>query len=193
MVAKRRLDFSRVTDMPTTKRIRRLEAKVRANRPEMRTFLTPFSITAASGAASITVGLTNITQGDNVNNRNGTRIKVWRVEVRGLGATAARLHLIQQHGSSTPVYASYTGDFLNSDVNNTRFTEWATHPSTSNPGNSLSIDGNFKFSRKFKGMVVKYDGSTATPVENGLLLQLVNNSGSSETYTGTVCVWFTDA
>lgn len=193
MVAKRRLDFSKVSDMPTTKRIRRLEAKVRASRPEMRTFITPYSITAGAGAASISVGLLNITQGDNVNNRNGTRLKVWRIEIRGTGRAAARLHLLQQHGTATPVYASYSGDYLISDLNNTRFTEWATVPSYTNAGTPNSSEVSYNVSRKLKGMVVKYDGSSATPVENGLLLQLVNNSTSSETHTGTVCVWFTDA
>lgn len=193
MVAKRRLDFSKVTDMPVSKRVKRLEAKVKAQRPEMRTLIISINVSPTAGTLGTPINLTSLLQGDGVANRSGTRIKVWRVEIRGFSHAALDNYLIQLHGTTIPVLGTFsggTGSFIASSENNTRFTEWLHHPT--------KVDDNvidrFKMTQKFpRGITVKYDGNTAAPVDNGLYFCVLNRSGTTRTVDATCCIWFTDA
>lgn len=195
MPARRKLDFSKVTDMPVTKRVKRLEAKVKAQRPEMKTLVTTINLTAPAGSLATPVNLTNMLQGDGVSNRAGVKIKVWRLEIRGLSPYDVDNYVIQYHGPSATAItaADFTGTvgaFIQPDKLNTRFTEWLHNPS--------KVDGNgnnrWKMIQKFpSGITVKYDGNTATAVQNGLAFLLLNGSADPKSTLATACIWYTDA
>lgn len=194
MPARRKLDFSKVTDLPVAKRVKRLEAKVKNQRPEMKMLVTTINITAATADIN-SVNLTNMLQGDGVSNRSGTKIKVWRLEIRGLSPYDTDNFLIQYHGNATPAivktdFTGTTGSFIQPDLAHTRFTEWLHNPT--------KVDGNgnnrWKMIQKFpSGITVKYNGNTAIPVDNGLAFVLLNASDASKSCLATCCVWYTDA
>lgn len=176
-----------------TKRLRMVERSTRLNRPEMKH--KTFSITGTITAGTVNVGaLTDIAQGDTIAERSGDRIRVWRVEIRGMAEGGVDNHLLQQHNTSLPTIADYTsaeGSMLLDSSTNTRFTEWKYFKGYWNGPSSGSV---IRVTQKFRnGMVVKYGGTASTPVDNGLLITQVNRSGVDHEVNYTIRIYFTDA
>lgn len=194
MVAKRRLDFSKVTDMPVTKRVKILERKVRAQRPEMKhqTFGNSGNIVSGAGAF---IDITAIQQGDNESQRSGNYIRVWRVEVRGNCSNNLDQFVLQSHNATIPTIANFSGlsgSMINDQDLNTQYTEWKHYTNNNQQAGDVN---SFKYIVKFsKGLTVKYNGSTsATCVDNRLIWAIVNRSGVTRPMNATCRVWFTDA
>lgn len=175
---------------PLAKRVKRVEAMARANRPEMQT-ITTSTEQLISGGNLFNLPICLLEQGPGVAERSGTRVRVWRIEVRGLAQTGlADLYLIQQHGTDLPALANFgpePGAFLLDKESNTKFTEWRHYR------NADSNSVNIKFVQKFKGMHVKYNGALNTPVDNGMNLVYLNRGTGAQLVNVTVRVWFTNA
>jgi len=185
------------SNAPIAKRVKRLERVARQQRPEMKTITSTFQANIAAKVGTtkgfLQSQLLAITQGDAINQRSGNRVKVWRVEVRGIMATRLDGYLLQMHGNVEPAVTDFInnayGSYLIESSNNTTLTEWANFSSL-----YIESDGNarFKISRNFKGMEVKYSGSTSNPVENGISLAFVNNFTATLPIDCSIRVWYTD-
>lgn len=193
MAAKRKLNFTRVTDMPMNKRLRRVERQVRLNRPEMKHITISASGTVTAGSLN-TQAITNIAQGDLINERSGDRIRVWRVVVRGLASSNLDNYLIQQHTTTLPTVADFNsgpGAFTLDSQTNTRFTEWKHYRGLgSYNGTSFPLSYQVKFRN---GIVVKYGGTGPQAVDNGLVTCQLNRTTSDSPVGYTIRVYFTDA
>jgi len=175
------------------KRLRYVERQVRLNRPEMKhkTFSATSSIIAGTLA---TVDLTSIGQGTKINERIGDRIRVWRIEVRGLADGILDNYILQCHTTTAPEatdFGSQPGAFVLDSTTNTLFTEWMHYRNS----NVDSTDDPQKYSVKFKnGIIVKYDGILATQcVDNRLFNCHLNRGASPHNVHCSYRVWFTDA
>lgn len=176
------------------KRLRRVEKLASANKGEMKhkvmnCVLTP----AAANVAS--VNLTDLSLGNAVNQRVGNKIKIWRVEIRGLANVQLDYLVLQSHDGSAPGVGDFHitgayGSMITDSKLNTKFTEWKHFRNPNYYTGSLGL----KIILKFKtGMIVKYDGSTTAPVENALYAVVVNGTPSTtNTSYGTARIWYTD-
>lgn len=202
MGAKRALDFSNVTDMNVNKRLKRVERLARHSKPEMKH--QTFNISATSTAGSMLVfGLTGIANGDLVVNRTGDKIRVWRIEIRGLASGALDQFIVQAHGSDAPAIGDFTntgggsptfrsGGYINDDNLNTRFTEWKHYRNLY--ANNASDADSCKMVLRFKnGIIIKYQGTNTPPVDNGLYYCVGNGTATTFTTRLIARVWFTDA
>ena len=176
---------------PIAKRLKRVEAMAKANRPEMQ-FKTFGYSGSLNGTTTLYAGvdICDISQGDGINQRQGNKIKVWRVEVRGWTSTSNDLYILQNHGTaavSATSFGPYAGAFIDDDKTS-KTTEWRHIKPNGAVGNVA-----FKASQKFRGMTIRYDGSGPNPVDNGLYLAILNRSGAAASTIASVKVWYTDA
>lgn len=174
------------------KRLKTIERRVNAAKPEMKHATFDLTSTVTAGTA-VVGGLTGISQGDTINTRAGDRIKVWRVEIRGTASSLLDTYVLQAHGATAPVAADFNSTFgafvLDSSLN-TRFTEWRHYRNLNEGAN----DAGYKVVIRFKtGIVVKYNGTTSTPVQNGLYFVALNRGGSDRPTALTARIWYTDA
>jgi len=172
------------------KRVSAVEARQRNQRPQMKQILFFPTGSIAPGAALVT-NISAITEGTNVLNRIGNRVKAWRVEMRGIMDPGLDYYLLQAHTNDTPAITAFStsrGPFINSNDTNSKLTEWL-HYSVAD-----SVAHNFKRSKKFKyGLNIKYNGTAATnTVDNVLFIVVVNRSTTTQSIDSTVRLWFTD-
>lgn len=191
MVAKRRLDFSKVTDLPLTKRVRKVERIVRLNRPELKTFSTGLTTLQAINSISV-VKPCNIQQGSDVNERIGNKIRVWRIEVRGNSDNRLDNLIIRKTTSTDPVIGDFrtpAGSYV-LDEKRTQFVELVHKQS-----NDTNSNATFKMSYKFRGgLLVSYNGPNGTDgIDNEVIWVVVNRSSVACVSTCSVRIWYTDA
>lgn len=206
MVAKRRLDFSKVTDGPSTlsKRLRRVERSVANNKPEMRHNSYTLNSTITAGTINVG-GITGVTQGDGVSQRQGNAIKIWRIEIRGLISPRLDCYIIQGHNTTAPVLTDFantgggsptflTGAHLQDDDTNTNFTEWKHYTNYNSVSSNNNAVSPARIILKFKnGYRVKYSGNSSVPVDNPLYF-VVGNGTTNDLETFLQCrIWYTDA
>lgn len=181
-------------DMPVTKRLKRIETQVKKNRPEMKFCTVYAGGTGIAGSTTAVYNLTAIGEGDSAGGeRDGNKVKVWRVEIRGVISDNLDVYLLQAHTAAAPTSASFGGTasraapFLTDGATNVTFTEWAHADS------KLTTSYRYSIIRKFRGMEVSFAGTSTTPSRNGLYL-VVRNSNTTTEYGGSSCrVWYTDA
>jgi len=172
------------------KRVSRVEARQRNQRPEMKQVL--FANTGALLANTIqSTNITAIAGGDAVTERSGNRIKAWRVEIRGILDPGLDLYLLQGHTNdaiSITDFSTERAPFLYSSLTNTKITEWL-HYSVPD-----SVAHNFKRSKHFKyGLNVKYIGTaTSNAVDNILYVVAVNRSTTTQSIDCSIRLWYTD-
>lgn len=174
------------------KRLRRVEAMARANRPEMKTITWSSVGTVVNGTQNV-LDITSIAQGTGVNERVGQHIKVWRIEIRGSSFNSLDHYILQKHGTINPVYSSFgTGQyaFLDDGVSNTQFTEWLSFRNDAVGWGTLS--NNREVLRFPKGIIVKYDDAVNAPQQNGLLFVSRNTSTTDYSQNYSIRMWFTD-
>lgn len=181
-------------DTPVQKRLKRVEAQVKRNRPEMKMSTTAFNgAVPITGAANnlLIANITQIAQGDLVSQRSGNRVRVWRAEVRGTCPPDIDAYLLQAHNGTNPsnfIFDTETipASFVNSAKSNVTHTEWAFRQSRDDSDDKIRIV------RKFKGMELSYDGTATTATRNNLFLVFRNPTTSTLVVSGYVRVWFTD-
>lgn len=181
------------------KRVKRVERRAAFNKPEMKTkTFTRNDYTTTGGTALVDntvalISMCNITEGTGINERIGDKIRIWRVEVRGIATTNLDHYIMQNHTSTNPGITSFSdqiGAYLVDSESNKRFTEWKHYRNYYSDG----VVG-LKFQQKFRnGIIVKYNGALGTQVvDNALNYVCVNRSGASQSLNCTLRVWYTDA
>lgn len=191
MVAKRVL-FPK--PMPVSKKIRRMERQIYRNRPEMKSRTT--SLTGSIATGTVTVARPcQIASGTGVNERTGDKIRLYRIEVRGISDEGLDHYIIQCKTSSIPTFASFgsaQGAFIVDSENTNRYTEWYHYRNLRTSGSTCPV----RFAKKFKGgIVVKYNGQLSTNiVDNEIVVVLLNNSGATRSdISFSIRIWYTDA
>lgn len=178
---------------PSAKRVKRLEKKVAALKPEMKHKHFTLDGTVNAGNFAL-LDVTALSADDDVDDRTGQRVKLWRVEVRGVSESNVDFMLVQMHGNTLPVIGDFTGEQGSMIIDqklNSVFTEWKYFPpSTAYTGETNRV----RCTQSFKnGMVVKYNGFSSPAVQNRLLVIAVNHSAANKTVDFTARVWYTDA
>jgi len=182
-------------NVPAAKRIRRLESQVRRNRPEMHHYTTSNAPTVPANNVS-TQHLTNISQGDGINQRSGNRIRVWRIEVSGIADTATLTHqIISSAGNDVPAISDFTvlgPPLMNDAPLASKFNVWMRIT----PAVCVTDSGQYYFKKtiKFpKGIIVYFDGSAGSNVvKNRLNFTTINTSGANVLTFISYRIWFTD-
>jgi len=180
---------------PAAKRIRRLESQVRRNRPEMHHYTTSTAPTMLANNLN-NFHLSNISQGDGINQRSGNRIRIWRIEMSGISDSNTTTHqLIQASGNDVPAISDFTvlgPPLMNDGPLGTKFNVWMRiTPAVANVDSSQTF---FKKTVKFpKGIIVHYDGGAGSNVvRNRMEFTSINTSGASVACYLSFRVWFTD-
>lgn len=185
MAVKRELFPSQTS---VAKRLKRVESKVSRAKPEIHYADEHITGTLVVNSANV-VNILKIPQGTAVNQRTGNKIRVLGVEIRGFSAFNCSNHLIQSHTQNAPTYSDFNSGYqphLTKEKTNTEFTEW------------LIMRGDetnqFRRIKKFKnGIIVKFNNSLSTPIDNGLYLASINNHSVSQAVDLNVRVWYYDA
>lgn len=189
MVAKRVLFQD---DKGVMTRMKRVERRVNALKPEMKHQTFTIATVITTGAPLINANLTNISQGDGQGRRTGNKIKVWRIEIRGVASSQLDTLVVQSHGGTPPAAANFTageGTFITDDDLNTSFTEWRHYRNLSTQDNGAP----YKLTVRFKtGINVHYDGISTTPASNGLYWVGYNGTATDRPVNLTARVWYTD-
>lgn len=177
---------------PTTKKFKRLERRVNALKPEMKHKRFSLTATLNSTTPFTTFNLTDVSQGDAVDRRTGNRIKVWRIEIRGICSSTLDTWIVQSHQGIAPTAAQFTtgfGSFIQDDDLNSKLTEWRHYRNL----NETAADAGYKVVVRFKtGINVKYDGITVTPADNGLYFVGLSSEGADRTINLQARIWYTD-
>lgn len=176
------------------KRLKRVERKVAARKPEMKHATFESETANVPDNTAVSLDLTNIAQGDAVNQREGNKIKIWRVEVRGQGSNRIDQYVIQAHNDKAPgttTFTQYAGAFLLTADTNTNFTEWKHYANTNQQVGDYNA---FKYSVKFKyGIVARYEGSLGNDITDNRLFWIgLNRSGTAVPMAVSVRIWYTD-
>lgn len=189
--------------MSLAKRVKRVERRAAFNKPEMKTITLSANLFTATGGTPVadnTVTVTQpcrIAQGTGVNERVGDKIRVWRIEVRGIADNGLDHYIVQNHTSTTPGITSFTsqiGAYLLDSENNKRFTEWIHYRNYYTGSGATSISP-LKFHQKFRnGIIIKYNGSASTSVvDNEVSYVVVNRAGQNLQANVSLRMWYTDA
>lgn len=185
------------------KRVKRVERRSALNKPEMKTKTIELNAWPSAGGTAIPVNTVNLLQpcqiaeGTGSTDRIGDKIRVWRIEVRGLADIGLDHYIIQNHTTSNPGISSFGGEagaYLLDSENNKRFTEWV-HYRNYYTGTASTDIVNVKFSQKWKnGIIVKYNGSASTSaVDNVVNYVILNRTGGSRSASVSLRMWYTDA
>lgn len=196
--SKRLNSFSNRRNMPAKrsyrsanleKRLRRVEARSKA---EMKSITWTSAGTVTQGTRNV-LDMTAIAEGTSVNERIGDKIKVWRIEIRGYADGEIDHYLIQKHGTDTPVYTDFgsgSAAFIADSLDSTKYTEWAWIKNLFLAYTNRPI---IHYIHKFPmGIVVDFEGSGTTAVDNGLLLVSRNASTVDKSQSLSVRMWYTD-
>lgn len=192
MVAKRVL-FPKTPEQTTvTKRLKQVESLARSNRPELKT-KTFFANGAIPPTGLGLVELTAIAQGDTNSTRDGVKIKVKKIEIRGLIPTEADVFVTQSYGSYVPTIGSFTtpciGCFVDDTENTTIFKEIRYIRNVNQAHALVPVWRTIKINS-----LVGYDGGTTSNcVRNRLHLVFVNATGAAVTPNCQVRIYYTDA
>lgn len=192
MVAKRSLNFSKVTDMPIKKRLRRVEAATRRNAHEVKSITWSVNGTLATNGIRNVI-LNEIGQGSNTNQRIGDEIRCIKCEVRGLADSDLDIYLLKNYTTSTPtetLFSSGKGAFLIDSESGSRF-KTLKHYRNLYVGNGASAP--CKFTQKLGGMKTYYNQTTATGgIRNQVCITILNRDSASKNYNLSVRLWYTD-
>lgn len=184
------------------KRLKRVERRAGLNKPEMKSITFSYNAFTSTGGTPLAAGglavinLSAIAQGNGISDRSNDKVRVWRIEVRGLSDISADHYIIQNHTTTAPtaaIFGSRIGAFLLDSENNKRFTEWI-HYRNYYTGDVSTDAAAMKFVQKFpNGIIVKYNGAASTAVvDNGLSYCALNRSAGTAAINLSIRVWFTD-
>lgn len=171
-------------------RLRRVEARSRWNRPEMKMRNVNHTASVAATTGIENTDITNIARGDGISERNGNAIRVWRVVVTGESYSSLDNHIIQAVADATPAETNFTTTIGAQLYPSTRssLSSWKHFvPKTT----THRVYASVKFPR---GMIVKYSSSTGTSVtKNRIWLTTINRDATARNVDCTVYVFYTDA
>lgn len=174
------------------KRVQRVERQLIAQRPEMKKNITTFSGSLATGGVDVNI-VNAVAAGDAGNQRDGDRIRLWRLEVRGQLDPLQDVYLIQSHDGSAPTVNDFSGSTIAGahileEYQNSRFTEWAYFRAPPDQTTNCPI----RLVKSFKGMNVVWSDDPTTPERNRLYVVVRNVSGATLNHSMSACMWYTD-
>lgn len=178
--------------IPLAKRLKRVETLARSNKPELKSKTYSANTAVLAGNIGL-VELTAIAQGDTNSSRDGLKIKVVKVEIRGLIPTSGDVFVTQSYGSYVPTFGSFTttniGCFVD-DTENTNIFKEVRYIRNINQAHPLvPVWKSIKLNS-----TVGYDGgTTANCVRNRLHFVLVNASAATVTPDCQIRIYYTDA
>lgn len=186
------------------KRVKRVERRAAFNKPEMKSVtLSLNAMTGTSGTLLADNSVTllqpcRIAQGTGINDRIGDKIRVWRIEVRGVSDPGLDQFLIQNHTATDPGISSFSsqiGCYLLDSESNKRFTEWLHYRNYYSSGAVSGDVAPMRFVQKFRnGIIIKYNGAASTSVvDNAVNYAVVNRTGGNRAINCTLRMWYTDA
>lgn len=187
MVAKRVLFPSE----RTAKRLKRIERQVALNRPEVK--MNDSVVNTNVGAGAI-FNLTpcRIAQGDAFNQRTGNRIRLVKIEVRGLLNALLDAYLLKLHTDALPAAADFNGNsgaMIN--INDTNQLTEIQHFRNFNSGSDVLMP--ILLRRKLNN-IVKYNGAaTGDLVDNEVVFSILNKDSAAHFASVIVRIWYTDA
>lgn len=175
-----------------------LKRQVAYSRPEMKIITYEYNYATATGGTDIADDVLQqislcggISEGTGVDERIGEKIRIWRVEVRGVSDVGLDHYLLQKHSVTGPIEADFTdepGAFILSAATNSKFSEWKHYRSFNSTG---ALDA-LKFVQSFPtGLIVKYNGTTIH--SNDLVFCSLNRFGSAQGVSCNIRVWYTDS
>jgi len=178
-------------------RVKRVEAKVAAQRPETKVYTTSIgsSVTSLAAGGIEVFELGDIVEGTGFNERVGNKIRVHKVECSGTGGTRLGVFLLKSKLAVDPTATDFTDGncpiVVANQLNNV-YVELYSHV---NRNWGITDSGAIKFSRKWKaGIPVSYeDPTTASCTHNNLYVVMVNKTVSTLPAFLNVRVWYTDA
>lgn len=178
--------------MPLAKRIKRLETVQSRRKPELKVRTMNLSGSLVAGGTDFAIiEVTDISQGDNIDERIGDEIRLHRVQARGDVANMD-LYLIQSMSTSAPTVANFAavaGGHLTS-ANQKKFTEWWHFYQNSQPSSASNPDMNMSFRFPPK---VTYAGATGTSGQrNKYYFCIKTTSMIVQSYEISIKVWYTD-
>lgn len=179
-------------------RVKRVEAKVAAQKPETKVYTAVDFIPAGGTLGGNSVAyfeLGDIVEGTGFNERIGNKIRVHKVEVRGLAGTMVGVVLLKSKLAVAPAIADFEGDVVPFIVGNQLGNVYVPlHEHIANKESSALISL-IQFSKTFKaGIPVSYeDPTTGSCSHNNMYVVAVNHQTLPATVQLTARVWYTDA
>lgn len=179
----------------TSRKVAKLEKKMALKTPELK-YIDTFVGTVVNTGTVQSISICDIGQGTANGERVGNKVKVVRIQVRGTIINDRSVpyfptfHIWQSKSNSNPT----TGDFPGLDgnvIDARKYVEWFYHaPFTDAENSGNSCTGQVRFPN---GLIVHYDGSATTAqVRNKLGYTIVNSSGTNQTPSLVIRVWYYD-
>ena len=181
-----------VASQDVTKRLRKVEALARSNRPEVKTTTIVAAGNLAAGSL-VNVNSTTIAEGTGPDERIGDRIHIKRIEIRGLIDPDLDAHIIKCNSTTKPTAAVFTsgvGTFLLDSEIGSRFREILHYRN----GTSIEdFNSTFSVNRKL-GYSCRFSGSLSSTAQiGGTVVTLINRNTAAKNYAFTVRLYYTDA
>jgi len=178
-------------------RVKRVEAKVAAQRPETKVYTAVDFVAGGSIAAGGIdfFELGDIVEGTGFNERVGNKIRVHKVEVRGSAGVMVGVGLLKSKLAVDPAGADFEGSkipFLKGDQLGNTYVPLYEHTAKNEATSLITM---VKFSRSWKaGIPVSYeDPTTGSCSHNNLYVYGVNLQALPASCQLSVRVWYTDA
>jgi len=177
---------------PIAKRLRKVEALARSNRPELKSITFVAAGSLAAGAL-VNVDCTNIAEGTASNERIGDKIHIKRIEIRGVIDPDLDAHVIKCNSTTKPtaaLFSSGLGTFLLESEIGSRFREILHYRN----GQTIEdFTSKFAVNRKL-GYNCHYSGTLGSTAQLGCTtVTVINRNTSSKNHAFTVRLYFTDA
>ena len=173
------------------KRLRKVEAIARSNKPEVKSITYVASGSLAAGAV-INAVPSQIAEGTGGNERIGDAIHNVRIEVRGVCDQLLDIHCLVANSSTLPVMAIFTsgvGTFLLDSERDSRFREILHYRNRYASGSDKTLQFNRKLNFK-----TYYNGAASTAGQRGqVVVSVVNRHTAALNYHFTVRLFYTDA
>lgn len=180
----------RGNDYTVAKRLRKVEAMARSNRPEVKSITYVSSGTIVAGAV-LNVVASAIAQGTGGNQRTGDYINCIRVEVRGQLDPDIDMHVLKCQSASLPSAATYTngiGTFLLDTERDSRFQEIVHFRNRFQSDPEAAVQINRRLRHR-----CYYNSITSGSGQRGqVVVGLINKWPSDKSYNFTVRLYYTD-
>lgn len=187
MVAKRVL-FPKET--PVVKRLKTLEAKVRANTGEIKCKTFTFNGNVALTDTSV-IELTAIGNGDGISQRDGNKIRIEKIDVRGVFSSIIDVNLVRSYGATVPDHSSFIttvpgGNLIDGGDVALQILKYYQNYNMYSPSTPMHFVSNRK-------LVVGFEGTATTNcVRNRIHLCLTNSSTAGAPAALQIKVYYRD-
>lgn len=193
MVLKRTYHISADEGQEIAKRLRTVERRSKRNAPEIKSKTLVSSGTLAAGGI-LNIIPTQIGEGTGADERIADKIRLLKVEVRGVVDKDIDNYILKLNTTSEPTAAVFTskkGAFLLESEVDSRFQEMK-HYRNFYVGTGASVP--IKLTQKLGHIISYYNGSTSTSgIRNQVCFTMLNRDAGTQNFDLSVRLWYTDA